>query len=64
MGWVEGRAVEHLCSVEPVRCVLGGWSHHEAVQGVSLPIRQEYIEWGHWCRSSCDQGTGYKSEEK
>lgn len=40
MGWVEGRVMEYLCSVEPVQCVEVGWSHHEAVQGVLLPVQQ------------------------
>lgn len=43
MGWVEGGVMDHLCSVELVQCILGGWSHHKAVQVVSLPVQQVYI---------------------
>lgn len=64
MGWVEGRVTEHRCNVEPVQCVLGGSSHHEAVQGVSLPIQASVYSGVIDANDPVTRGTRCKSKEK
>lgn len=59
MGWVEGRVVDYLCTLNPSQWVLVWWSHREPAPGVSLSSRCKTVT---GTKDPVTRGQGEKQE--